>query len=197
MGRIRYVIGMNTSSNGQESTNVPRWTEQERERYAAQIAPARKALGLSQEDLSERADVTRRTIGSVERGDSIPQAAVLKRLMVALDIFPCEQGDFSGSTSAWLAALGPLIESLPEPARERVMIEVVGSLAQQLRRMAGPELVTVERGAHSPAASTPHATTATARDIAAGSTLPLAPAASHRTRSTGTTRPGRTGRGTT
>lgn len=184
---------MNTSLDGQNLASVPRWTEQERERYAAQIAPARKALGLSQTDLSERSEVARRTIGSIERGQVIPQAGVLKRLMVALDIYPADIAEYSEATQGWIGLIAPLIESLPGEVRQRYMLGVVAELGQAVRRLA---LECPAIASPAPAAGTTraasHATTVTEQDIRAGAPLPQAAPRRRKTPTGGTTATART-----
>lgn len=126
---------MNTRPDGNESSSAPRWTEQERQRFAAMLEPARKAAGLSQEDVAEMSGVSRRTIGNAERGDKIPQSSILRRLMIAVDLYDDRANPFSVDTRRWLAVVGPLVEQLPEGSRDSVMSGVVNGLSQEVMRL--------------------------------------------------------------
>lgn len=111
------------------------------------LEPARKAAGLSQEDVAEMSGVTRRTVGSAERGDKIPQASVLKKLMIAVDLYDDSLDAYSVSTRRWLATLGPLIESIPERPRNHVLGEVAVQLAAEVARYASrPSLTGLSQG---------------------------------------------------
>ena len=54
------------------------------------IARRRKALGLKQAEVEERADMAYKYLSSIERGISIPSTEVIMRLAVALDTTPDE-----------------------------------------------------------------------------------------------------------
>lgn len=54
------------------------------------IAARRKALGLKQAEVSERADISNTYMSSVERAVSIPSTEVIMRLAMALDTTPDE-----------------------------------------------------------------------------------------------------------
>ena len=104
-------------------------SEQERSTYAARVAPARIALGLTQDQLAERADVSRGTIGNIESGKRVPQADVLWRIMTALDLRPDMAPEWPEEIEGWLRVLAPVIQAIPDASRERVMLQVLTTLA--------------------------------------------------------------------
>jgi transcriptional regulator with XRE-family HTH domain len=57
-----------------------------RERFAQNLRAARKAAGLSQEALGERADLHPTYVGSVERGERNVSIDNMERLADALDV---------------------------------------------------------------------------------------------------------------
>lgn len=52
------------------------------------VRKRREALALSQEELADKADVSARYIGSVERGKQSATVSVLSRIAQALDVTP-------------------------------------------------------------------------------------------------------------
>lgn len=124
---------MNTTEDAQESTNAPRMSEQQRVLYAGRVASSRKARGLSQDQLAKMAGVSRGTIGNVEDGKTVPQSAVLWRIMTALDMRPDMNPEWSDEIEGWIRIIAPIIEQIPPGVRERVMLEVVNRLGVAAR----------------------------------------------------------------
>lgn len=136
---------MNDAHDGQELTSAIRYTEQERRRYAGMLEEQRKALGLTQSDVAERSGVTRKTIGNIESGKTIPQSDILHRVMTALDMHGDSFSRYSESTRGWLASIAPLIEALPEPPLTTVMRGIQANLvaaAQSMTRQSDTQGVT-------------------------------------------------------
>lgn len=99
--------------------------EQSRATWASKIKPARTAKGLTQQELSDISGVALRTIGNIEAGRMVPQAANLRRLLVALDLGPDPADSYPEWVQEWIAVVAPLIQAIPQPPRNEVMTEVV------------------------------------------------------------------------
>lgn len=54
--------------------------------FGENLINARMALNLSQKELAEKANVTERSIYNYEQTESLPRAAIIKRLAEALDV---------------------------------------------------------------------------------------------------------------
>jgi transcriptional regulator with XRE-family HTH domain len=59
-----------------------------RDRFAANLRRARKAAGVSQEDLAERCEIHRTEVSLLERGGREPRLGTLVKLATALDTTP-------------------------------------------------------------------------------------------------------------
>jgi transcriptional regulator with XRE-family HTH domain len=70
------------------------------ERFGANLVRERKRVGLSQEEVSERADLHRTEIGYLERGIRLPRLDTILKLAGGLEIQPCDLLD----GMAWKAA---------------------------------------------------------------------------------------------
>ncbi|MGR6579308.1 helix-turn-helix domain-containing protein [Rhodococcus qingshengii] len=116
---------MKTDPDRQQSVLDLDLDEQARESWASKIKPARVAKGLTQQELADMSGVARRTIGNIEGGKMVPQIAVLRRLLIALDLGPDPAGSYPDWVEEWLAVIAPLIQSIPQPPRNRVMTDVV------------------------------------------------------------------------
>lgn len=121
---------MRTLSDAQERIDTPRWTKQERARLAAQVAPARKARGWSQDELASAAAVSRGTVGNIEGGEKVPQADNLARVLDALDLRASPADAWPEDVQGWLAVLAPLIDALPDEGRESTMLRVLRELTR-------------------------------------------------------------------
>lgn len=129
---------MNEAENAQDFTPAPSMTEQQRVTYTARLRAARRARGLSQDEVAERAGVSRNTVGNAESGKVLPQSAVLWRIMGALDLRPDPGREWSPEVEGWLRMLAPLIEQLDADARERVMLDVLGRVGDAVRSTRAP-----------------------------------------------------------
>ncbi len=107
--------------------------EQQRVLYAGRVEAARKGQGLSQDQLAKMAGVSRGTIGNIEDGKTVPQSAVLWRVMTALEMRPDMNAEWSDEIEGWLRVLAPIIERIAPEARERVMLDVVHRLGVAAR----------------------------------------------------------------
>ena len=94
----------------------------QRRAFGPVIRAAREQAKLTQDELAEQAGTTRRTIGSIERGDSTAQRQVLDRVLKVLDLAP-EQVD--GDVTAFLAMLSPLLQRVSPEERQRLMPDIV------------------------------------------------------------------------
>ncbi|HEY5941762.1 MAG TPA: helix-turn-helix transcriptional regulator [Solirubrobacterales bacterium] len=59
-----------------------------RDRFATNLRRARKAAGVSQEDLAERCEIHRTEVSLLERGGREPRLGTLVKLAVALGTTP-------------------------------------------------------------------------------------------------------------
>lgn len=132
MRKSDTLLPMSRRSHEQESVFGIRMTEQERAAWGAKIRPARHEMGLTQQEVAEMSGVSLKTIGNIESGRIVPQAASLRRLMMALDLGPDPADSFSDDVHTWLAILGPLIANLPADTRGEVMLGVVKSLGEEI-----------------------------------------------------------------
>lgn len=111
---------------------IERATQQERLLYGELVADLRKERGLTQEVLSERADVTSRTIRNIETGESAGQADKLIRLFIALDI-DLDGTLWTADVHRYTSMIAPLIRGIDPDYR----LEVVGELIPILTRAIG------------------------------------------------------------
>lgn len=103
----------------------------ERRAWGPLIREARKAQGLDQEDLAEMAGTTRRTIGSIERGDTTAQTDVLRRILTALGL--TETLELDPDVKNFVAMIGPLLQRLGADERARLMPAIVRLVADALQ----------------------------------------------------------------
>lgn len=101
----------------------------ERKAWGPLIRTAREALGLTQDDLAEQANTTRRTLGAIERGDTVAQLAVLERLLASLGMSPQQ---IDGDVETFLSMLGPLLQLLNAEQRAALMPEIARMVATEL-----------------------------------------------------------------
>ena len=125
MGKSVRFSGMNRDDGRQESISRLPMDEASRSMWASKIRPARMAKGLKQEELAEMSGVARRTIGNIESGRMVPQAANLRKLMIALDLGPEPEQSYPEFVREWIAVIAPLIQAIPQPTRTAVMTDVV------------------------------------------------------------------------
>lgn len=103
----------------------------ERRAWGPLIRAAREAQGLKQEAVAEMANVSRRTLGSIERGDTTAQTDVLRRILVSLNITPTQELD--GDVRSFTAMLGPLLQRLGPDERAAVMPVITDLVASALK----------------------------------------------------------------
>jgi transcriptional regulator with XRE-family HTH domain len=106
----------------------------ERKAWGPLIREARKAQGLDQEALARMADTTRRTVGSIERGDTTGQPDVIRRILDALGLAPDPELD--PDVRNFVALIGPLLQRLNDGERARLMPAIVELIADALKNQA-------------------------------------------------------------
>lgn len=130
---------MNAQDDAQDRHSARPLTRQERVLYAARVAPAREALGITQADLATAAGISRGTVGNIESGETVPQSAVLWRLLGVLEIRPDQSEQWPPEVESWLALMAPMLASMDPSVRERVMVSVMQQLGRALRGEVGVE----------------------------------------------------------
>lgn len=100
----------------------------ERRAWGSVIRDLRKAAGLDQEQLAEQARTSRRTIGSIERGDSVAQRDVLRRVLTVLGVSP--EPEIEPDIKAFLAMLTPLLERLTPEQRSTLQPKIVALVVE-------------------------------------------------------------------
>lgn len=100
-------------------------TEEERALWASKIKPARLAANLKQDELADIAGVDRKTIGNIERGKVVPQTAILRRLLVALDMTPHPSDEWPEWLRTYFQMIAPLLIRIESPRREELMRETM------------------------------------------------------------------------
>ncbi len=103
----------------------------ERRAWGPLVREARKAAHLDQETLAQMAQTTRRTVGAIERGETVAQTQVLERILISLGLKGGIHLD--ADVEVFLALLGPLLQRLDTQERERVMPAISTLIAQELR----------------------------------------------------------------
>jgi transcriptional regulator with XRE-family HTH domain len=103
------------------------------------IRAAREGRGWSQEELATRAATTRRTVGSIERGDTTGQKKVLQRVLDALGVVDGLVTEPDVKT--FVKTITPLLQRLTEEERARVMPAIVHLVADALAQHAAPSNV--------------------------------------------------------
>ncbi|WP_415395155.1 helix-turn-helix domain-containing protein [Rhodococcus globerulus] len=123
---------MSKRKNEQESVWGLPMAEQDRAAWSKKLKPARVAKGLTQRDVSEMSGVSLKTIGNIESGRMIPQAANLKRLMMALDLGPNPADGWPDWVHTWIAVVAPLIQQVPEESRGDLMLKIVMMIGEAI-----------------------------------------------------------------
>lgn len=100
--------------------------------WGAKIKELRLSHGMGQEELAEAAGVTRRTLGSIERGDVAGQAAKLESILRILGIEADPRG-YSDFTEQQLSIIGPLLDSVPVERQAATSAMVLRILAEAIR----------------------------------------------------------------
>ena len=136
MGNTASVLLMTTGQNGQEKIfdqiDLRRATAQERLIWGQKIKDLRLSQGMGQEELAEASGVTRRTLGSIERGDVAGQAAKLTSILRILGV-ESEPRGYSDFTEQQMAIIAPLLDSVPAERRAATSALVLRILAEAIR----------------------------------------------------------------
>ncbi|QES48891.1 transcriptional regulator [Streptomyces venezuelae] len=89
MNHTRWKLARETKAVGDSAESAEAAAERSEIRLAMAFAQAvydrRKALGLSQAQLAERAGLTQAKISRIEGADAVPTLPLLRRLATALD----------------------------------------------------------------------------------------------------------------
>ncbi|MFC5676026.1 helix-turn-helix domain-containing protein [Aeromicrobium endophyticum] len=96
----------------------------ERAAWGPRIRLARVRAGMRQEELAAKAGTTTRTLGSIERGDSVGQASVIGKLIDALGL-ETSQPALDPEVEVLVAMIGELLQQTPAEARPGVAREIV------------------------------------------------------------------------
>jgi transcriptional regulator with XRE-family HTH domain len=90
--------------------------------FGREVRRRRKALGLTLEELAERADLTPNYVGSIETGKRDPSLSTIRALAEALMILPSELlGDVQDLSPAASEA-GRLFQTAPPDVQEAVLV---------------------------------------------------------------------------
>ncbi|KXF56181.1 hypothetical protein AXA44_02805 [Rhodococcus sp. SC4] len=119
------ITCMSKTEDGKEFDEATPMTEEERALWGRKIKPARLAANLKQEELADIAGVDRKTIGNIERGKVVPQTAILRRLMVALDMTPHPSDEWPEWLKTYFQMIAPLLIRIESPRREELMRETM------------------------------------------------------------------------
>ena len=98
------------------------------------IRAAREGRGWSQEELAQKASTSRRTVGSIERGDTTGQVKVVQRVLDALGVVDGLVAEPDVKT--FVQTITPLLQRLTEAERAQVMPAIVRLVADALARSA-------------------------------------------------------------
>lgn len=111
--------------------------KQERATLGPLIRAAREGLAWSQEELAVKAGTTRRTIGSIERGDTTGQT---KKIEAVLDALGLVEGLVTeADVKTFVQTLTPLLQRLTVDERAQVMPAIVRLVADALARHGTPD----------------------------------------------------------
>lgn len=104
-------------------------SQQEQTAFGRLAKAARAELGMSQEELAEAAQVSRRTIGNIENGRHEAQPEVKARIRRALAMDEIEQPD---DIEALLVSIRILLDLLDAQGRARVVTKIVEMIGVEL-----------------------------------------------------------------
>lgn len=94
------------------------------------IRAAREGHGWSQEELARLAGTSRRTVGSIERGDTTGQVKIIQRVLNALGVVDGLVTEPDVKT--FVRTITPLLQRLTEAERAQVMPAIVRLVADAL-----------------------------------------------------------------
>ncbi len=112
--------------------------QSERLRLGERIREMREASGLSQQDLAERASVTRPYLSNLERGQSSPTVDLIVRIAKALNQTPSELLDHFEMSDPELVAdpgygLYPALQELLNDNEARILYNITDDEVQLLK----------------------------------------------------------------
>lgn len=114
-------------------------TSEERSSLARLIQPARKRLGMKQEDLAQASGISRTSVVNMESGKVTPQEEQLRKVFSVLGI-PTED-DFNAEIRGQLAVIGGMLQAFPDRERDVAVELVIETLGARLRVVsATPDL---------------------------------------------------------
>lgn len=108
-------------------------TAKDRFRYGTLIKQARIQRGMTQGELAEAANVSRKTISNLENGTHAPQEAVLRRMFAAVGL-ATEEDAHAEHITAYMEMFGTLMESVPEPQQLEAMNRTTKLLTSYFER---------------------------------------------------------------
>lgn len=114
-----------------------KFSPEKRQELAARIKTLRHNASLDQAELASLAGIARGTLSSIENSRTVPQTAVLVRVYEALGIALTDP-TFDEPTNQALAAIGALIEAIPEHRRADAVSTVIISLSRAVRDTSTP-----------------------------------------------------------
>lgn len=110
--------------------NLANMSFEERRNLAAQVKRLRLDAGMTQAELADLTGITRQALSNIERG-AVPQAGNLSRIYEVFGV-ALEPVEFSPETSQWLAIVGGIMDSLPEPRRAAAGKAAVDAVTDEL-----------------------------------------------------------------
>lgn len=113
-------------------------TSEERSSLAKLIQPARKRLGMKQDELAKAAGISRTSIVNMESGKVTPQEDQLRKVLTVLGI-PTED-QFNAEVRGQLAVIGGMLQAFPETERDTAVSLVIETLGARLRVVSVPAL---------------------------------------------------------
>ena len=108
------------SSVGRESRSMAtESTTMKTKSIGSIIAARRRELGLTQEELADRVQVTRQSISNIERGKQIPSYTILIRITSILGISLIDSRSMEQNSDSRITSLESRILSLPEDSQHQ------------------------------------------------------------------------------
>jgi transcriptional regulator with XRE-family HTH domain len=132
---------MESGASGKELligiVDVDALTADERAKLGAAIKELRMARGLSQSDIADAANITRKTYGTLERGERAAHAGNLRKVLEVLGIPQVSDFDrYDEGTRMFIAITAPMFGALPESARAGAQQDVIALLGAKIERAA-------------------------------------------------------------
>lgn len=105
--------------------------QDERRAWGPLIRAAREEAGMTQDELADAAGTTRRTVGSIERGDTVAQREVLNRILKTLDLEA--PAAVATDITSFFTLLQPLLQRLSVEERAALMPQIIELVAAALQ----------------------------------------------------------------